>query len=287
MTIVHDPRCSGYHQPGHPEKPNRVVRSAEQLRWQKALELRWAEPVAVSDELLLRGHTPAHLERMRQPGDFDADTPWHPEIEAHARRGVGAAVRAMELALAGESSFSLMRPPGHHAERGRAMGFCYYGSIALAVLEARARSVGRIAVFDFDVHHGNGTQDILAGVEGVTFVSVHQGDAYPGTGVGDFAGNCLNFPVAGGLPRRDWIAAFERGLAAVAAARPQLLAVSAGFDAYERDPLADGRLEREDYHWLGSRIRSLGVPHFSVLEGGYSLDLPDLIQLHLLGLEGR
>lgn len=287
MTIVHDPRCSGYHLPGHPEKPNRVVRTAELLRSQKALELRWAEPAEVSDEVLLRGHTAAHLERMRQEGDFDADTPWHPDIEGHARRGVGAAVRAMELARTGEPAFALMRPPGHHAERHRAMGFCYYGSMALAVLEARARGVGRVAVFDFDVHHGNGTQDILAGAPGTAFVSVHQGDAYPGTGVGDVGGNCFNFPVAGGMPRKDWLAAMERALARVAEVRPELLGVSAGFDAYEKDPLADGRLVREDFQWLGSRIRALGIPHFSLLEGGYSLDLPDLVQLYLLGLEGR
>jgi len=287
MTIVHDPRCAGYHAPGHPEKPNRVVRTAELLRLQKSVELAWSEPAAVTDELLLRGHTPAHLARMLQEGDFDADTPWHPGIEEHARRGVGGAVRAMELAVSGEPAFSLMRPPGHHAERRRAMGFCYYGSMALAALEARARGVERVAVFDFDVHHGNGTQDILAGVPGVTFVSVHQGDTYPGTGLVDFGGNCFNVPVVGGMPRSAWRDALDRGIARVAAARPALVGVSAGFDAYEKDPLANGRLEREDFQWIGLRLRSLGVPVFSILEGGYSLDLPDMVLLYLLGLEGK
>jgi acetoin utilization deacetylase AcuC-like enzyme len=287
MTIVHDPRCAGYHTPGHPEKPNRVVRTAELLRLQKSMALGWSEPAAVTDELLLRGHTPAHLARMLQEGDFDADTPWHPGIEEHARRGVGGAVRAMELAVSGEPAFSLMRPPGHHAERRRAMGFCYYGSMALAALEARARGVERVAVFDFDVHHGNGTQDILAGAAGVTFVSVHQGDTYPGTGLVDFGGNCFNVPVAGGIPRSAWRDALDRGIARVAAAKPALVGVSAGFDAYEKDPLANGRLEREDFQWIGSRLRSLGVPVFSILEGGYSLDLPDLVLLYLLGLEGK
>jgi acetoin utilization deacetylase AcuC-like enzyme len=287
MTIVHDPRCAGYHAPGHPDKPNRVVRTAELLRLQKSVELAWSEPAAVTDELLLRGHTPAHLARMLQEGDFDADTPWHPGIEEHARRGVGAAVRAMELAVSGEPAFSLLRPPGHHAERRRAMGFCYYGSMALAALEARARGVERVAVFDFDVHHGNGTQDILAGVPGVTFVSVHQGDTYPGTGLVDFGGNCFNVPVAGGMPRSAWRDALDRGIAHVAAARPALVGVSAGFDAYEKDPLANGRLEREDFQWIGLRLRSLGVPVFSILEGGYSLDLPDMVLLYLLGLEGK
>ncbi len=287
MTIVYDPRCSEYHQPGHPEKPNRVLRTADLLRLQHSLLLDWADPVLIEDSLLLRGHSEGHLRRVGEVGDFDADTPWHSGIEGHARRGVGGAVRAMELALSGQPAFSLMRPPGHHAERDRAMGFCYYSSIALAALEARARGVASVAVFDFDVHHGNGTEHILSGVDGVTYVSVHQGDTYPGTGLSDVGGNCFNIPVAGGSPRTVWLEALRGGLAKVKASKPALIGVSAGFDAYEKDPLADGALEREDFRWLGGQIRSLGVPVFSVLEGGYSLDLPDLALLYLLGLEGK
>jgi acetoin utilization deacetylase AcuC-like enzyme len=159
--------------------------------------------------------------------------------------------------------------------------------MALAALEARARGVERLAVFDFDVHHGNGTEDMLAGTDGVTFVSVHQGDTYPGTGLADVAGNCFNFPLPGGTPRATWRAALERSLERLVASRPSLIGVSAGFDAYVKDPLANGTLEKEDFHWLGQRIRALGVPVFSLLEGGYSLDLPDLVLNYLLGLEGK
>lgn len=197
MTIVLDPRCTGYHQPGHPEKPNRVARTVDLLRLQKPIALEWATPAAVTDEVLLRGHTPEHLARLKVEAAFDADTPWHPDIEGHARRSVGAAVRAMELAASGEPAFALMRPPGHHAERDRAMGFCYYSSMALAVLEAKARGLGPVAVFDFDVHHGNGTEDLLKNVEGVAFASVHQGDTYPGTGQADVGFNCFNRSLAG------------------------------------------------------------------------------------------
>jgi len=174
MTIVLDPRCTAYHQPGHPEKPNRVARTADLLRSQKSIPLRWAEPVEVTDAVLLRGHSPEHLARLKVETAFDGDTPWHPGIEGHARRSVGAALRAMELAVSGEPAFALMRPPGHHAERHRAMGFCYYSSMALAALEAKSRGLGPVAVFDFDVHHGNGTEDIVAGDPGILMVSFYQ-----------------------------------------------------------------------------------------------------------------
>jgi acetoin utilization deacetylase AcuC-like enzyme len=257
------------------------------LRLQKSIALQWAEPVEVSDALLLRGHTPEHLARLKVEAAFDADTPWHPDIEGHARRSVGAAVRAMELAASGEPAFALMRPPGHHAERNRAMGFCYYSSMALAVLEARARGLGPVAVFDFDVHHGNGTEDVLKGVEGVAFASVHQGDTYPGTGQADVGPNCFNYPLPGGTPRNTWRRTLETAWQRLLATRPGFIGISAGFDAYTKDPLANGTLEREDFHLLGQWARASGIPTFVILEGGYSLDLPDLVLHFLLGWEGK
>ena len=287
MTIVLDPRCIGYHQPGHPEKPNRVARTADLLRLQKSIALQWAEPAEVSDALLLRGHTPEHLARLKVEAAFDADTPWHPDIEGHARRSVGAAVRAMALAASGEPAFALMRPPGHHAERNQAMGFCYYSSMALAVLEARARGLGPVAVFDFDVHHGNGTEDVLKGVDGVAFASVHQGDTYPGTGQADVGPNCFNYPLPGGTPRNTWRRTLETAWQRLLATRPGFIGISAGFDAYTKDPLANGTLEREDFHLLGQWARASGIPTSVILEGGYSLDLPDLVLHFLLGWEGK
>ncbi len=287
MTIITDPRCTEYRTQGHPERPGRVGRTVDLLKLQKSLPLAWAEPAPVEDSQLLRGHSAEHLRRLAVEEDFDADTRYLPGIAEHARRSVGAAFRAVGLALAGEPAFGLMRPPGHHATRHRAMGFCYLSTMALAALEARARGVARVAVFDFDVHHGNGTEDILSGKEGTTFVSVHQHPAYPGTGTADVGGNCFNFPVAPGTPRPAWRAAFTKALERVAESKPGLVGVSAGFDAYRGDPLANGTLEREDFLWLGRSVRSLGVPVFSILEGGYSLDLPDLVFHYLLGLEGR
>ena len=286
MTIVHSPLCQGYRTPGHPEKPARVERTAELLRSQKVLPVEWAEPDPVTEAQLLRAHTSACLARLEVAEDFDADTAWHPEIGTHARRGVGAGLKAMDLALAGTPAFSLMRPPGHHAERERSMGFCYLGSIAIAALEAQARGL-RVAVFDFDVHHGNGTENIVAGQSGVAFASVHQYPAYPGTGGVDVGPNCFNFPVAPATPRAQWRDHLRRALDRLHATQPQVLAVSAGFDAYAEDPLANGTLLQEDFHWIGQQVRSLGIPTFSLLEGGYSLDLPELILMYLLGVSGK
>jgi acetoin utilization deacetylase AcuC-like enzyme len=218
---------------------------------------------------------------------MDADTPAHPDIAAHARRSVGGALQALRLARAGAPAFSLMRPPGHHATRGKAMGFCYLNSVAIAALEARAAGCNRAAVFDFDVHHGNGTEDILLDQPGCTFVSVHQFPCYPGTGRADRGGNCFNFPVRPGVPRQEYRAALQKALDRLMASGPDIIAVSAGFDAYRNDPLAEGSLEAEDYYWLGESLRKLEAPSFSVLEGGYSAELPQLILAYLAGLSGQ
>ena len=287
MTIITDPRCTEYRAAGHPEKPMRVSRTTDLLRTQKALALDWADPGAVTDEQLLRAHSAGHLERLTVAQAFDGDTPHFPGIGEHARRSAGGAIRAVELARGGDLPFCLLRPPGHHATRHHAMGFCYLSSMAIAALEAKASGTRQVAVLDFDVHHGNGTEDILAGVAGVAFASVHQHPGYPGTGMADVAGNCFNFPLPGGTPREQWRATLSRAIDRLKATKPDLLGVSAGFDAYVEDPLAQGTLEKEDFHWLGRQMREFGVPVFSILEGGYSLDLPELVLHYLLGLAGK
>jgi acetoin utilization deacetylase AcuC-like enzyme len=216
--------------------------------------------------------------------DFDGDTPTHPDIFEHARRSVGGALQALKSARAGEIAFSLLRPPGHHATRDRAMGFCYLNSIAIAALEATGTK--KIAVFDFDVHHGNGTEAILLNQPHAVFFSIHQHPCYPGTGTKNVGDNCFNYPVAPRTPREEYRKVLEKALEELKKAKPALVAVSAGFDAYARDPIAQETLEAEDFYWLGKSIRSLGIPAFSVLEGGYSNDLPELILSYLKGLEG-
>jgi acetoin utilization deacetylase AcuC-like enzyme len=144
-----------------------------------------------------------------------------------------------------------------------------------------------VAVYDFDVHHGNGTEAILLNQPGVAFFSIHQFPCYPGTGAANVGDNCFNFPVAPATPAKEYRKIFSKAFDGVKKFKPDLLAVSAGFDAYARDPLAQETLEAEDYHWLGESIRKLGIPAFSILEGGYSDDLPGLILAYLTGLEGR
>jgi len=224
---------------------------------------------------------------LNEPEDFDADTPFYENIGDYARASVAAALDALKAARAGENVFSLMRPPGHHAMRDRAMGFCYMNNIAVAALEAAATGVKRVAVYDFDVHHGNGTEDILLDRPGVAFYSAHLYPFYPGTGATNTGKNCFNYPVAPDEPRATYRATLARALDDLKKFRPDLVAVSAGFDAYMRDPLTEGVLVLDDFYWLGQSLRALGVPFFSLLEGGYSRELPELIFAYLKGVEGK
>jgi acetoin utilization deacetylase AcuC-like enzyme len=289
MKIITDERCTGYHRAGHPERPQRISRTLEKLRGQTELPMVWAEPLAaVEDDIILRAHTKEHLARVKAAADdFDGDTPTHPNIFEHARRSVGGALQALAAARKGEMAFSLLRPPGHHATQARAMGFCYLSNIAIAALEAIATGAKKVAVFDFDVHHGNGTEAVLLNNPSAVFFSIHQHPCYPGTGTSNVGRNCFNYPTAPRTPREEYRKVLQRALDELKKARPDLVAVSAGFDCYARDPLAQETLEAEDFHWLGESMRKLGVPVFSLLEGGYSNDLPDLIFAYLKGLEGK
>jgi acetoin utilization deacetylase AcuC-like enzyme len=285
VKIITDEKCVGYSRVGHPERPARVAATVAKLKAQEELPIQWLAPSRVADEQILRAHSHEMLARLNEPADFDGDTPYHENIADYARTSVAAALDAMKLARSGETVFSLMRPPGHHATRARSMGFCYLNNIAIAVLEALATGTERAAVFDFDVHHGNGTEDILLDRANAAFFSVHQFPCYPGTGQKNLGDNCFNYPVAPSTPRETWRATLSRALNDLKRFGPSLIAVSAGFDAYLRDPLADGTLLAEDFFWIGREIRSLNVPFFSLLEGGYSSDLPELIFSYLKGIQ--
>ena len=279
------PSCAEYAVPGHPDAPFRVLRTAELLR-EKHPE--WladgGEPVApAADAALLLAHTPAHLARLRdtEDGMFDPDTAALPGMDAHARRGAGAALAVAGWALEGRRAFSLMRPPGHHATASEIMGFCYLNSIAVAALHAReVRGVQRVAVWDFDAHHGNGTEAILLNREGLLYASVHQYPGYPGTGT-EHLGNARNYPVAPGTPASEHLRALEASWADVLAFKPGLILVSAGFDAYAGDPLTDLRLRPREFVALGQWMRAAPCPVGAILEGGYSQELPVLVNAFL------
>jgi acetoin utilization deacetylase AcuC-like enzyme len=232
---------------------------------------------------LLRAHSAEHIERIRAATrDFDSDTPAYPGIYEHALRGAGAAIAVAQAALNGNHSFSLMRPPGHHATRDRAMGFCYFSNIAVAALDALENGAERVAIWDFDAHHGNGTEDVVAGNPQIAFASIHPCPGYPGTGTRSF-GNVHNFPVAPMSPRAEHFAEVRRALDKLVSFKPDLLLVSAGFDAYRGDPITEMTLEPDDFAAFGEWLGDLDVPVGAILEGGYSDELPELIDLFLSG----
>jgi len=281
MVILHDPVCLEYRTPGHPERPERCAATAERLRATFPGSC-WPAFEEAPEAALLRAHTAAHLERLGGPTDFDADTAWHPGIREIAGRATGAFLEAVRRARAGEPAFSLMRPPGHHAEGERAMGFCYINHVAVAALEALASGAWRVAVWDFDAHHGNGTEALLEGVQGALYVSVHQHPCFPGTGLAS-RGNCLNCPVAPLTPPEEHLALLERSWRAVLDFEPELALVSAGFDAYEGDPITQMTLRADDFRTLGSWLARSGLPVAALLEGGYSEELPELGEAFLAG----
>jgi acetoin utilization deacetylase AcuC-like enzyme len=287
VTIITDEKCTGYSRDGHPERPKRITATVECLKNQSGLPLAWLAPTTVTEAQILRAHTPQMLARLEVAEDFDADTPYFENIAGYARASAAAALDALRLAREEKTVFSLMRPPGHHATREKQMGFCYLNNIAIAALEASATGAKRIGVFDFDVHHGNGTEDILLNRPGIEFFSVHEHPCYPDSGAENRGRNCFNYPVAPGSPRLTYRAKLANALDDLRSFRPDLVAVSAGFDAYLRDPLADGTLLTEDFYWLGETLRALNVPMFTLLEGGYSRDLPELILAYLKGAEGK
>ncbi len=285
MIIFHDPKCAEYSAPGHPERPGRIVRTVPLLQ-NRHRDWEWREPRVATEEELLRAHSPEQIARIKFAAqDFDADTPAYPNIFDHALRSAGAAVETAHVALKGEHAFSLMRPPGHHATRDQAMGFCYFSNIAVAALDALANGAQRVAIWDFDAHHGNGTEAIVAHNAAIAFASIHQFPAYPGTGAKSFD-NIDNYPVAPGTPRVQHVDVAERALQKLLRFKPDLLLVSAGFDAYARDPLVQMTLEIEDFARFGERLANVGTPVAAILEGGYSDDLPELIDAFLTSWAG-
>jgi acetoin utilization deacetylase AcuC-like enzyme len=300
-AFYHHPDAAAHVTPsGHPEQVARyhaVMAVLDDPQF-AALDRRLAPMVA--DAALLRCHPQRYLDRVAAaaPAEgwvaLDADTHVMAASETAARRAAGAAVAAVDAVLGGEvgNAFCALRPPGHHAERETAMGFCLFGTVAVAAKHAlEAHGLARVAVMDFDVHHGNGTQDLLWDEGRATFVSTHQSPLYPGTGApGERGahGQILNLPLPAGTGSAAYRAMVEaRVLPALRAARPELVLISAGFDAHRADPLAQMALETEDFAWITERLcdvadESCGGRVVSVLEGGYDLDaLADSVAAHL------
>jgi acetoin utilization deacetylase AcuC-like enzyme len=272
------------HDPGpHPERPARY-RTVERAVAALGARVRQVEARPAPRKALERVHDPRYVEALERfslagGGPIDPDTSAGPLSFEAARTAAGAATAAVEAALRGTAVvFCAGRPPGHHAERARAMGFCLLNTVAVGAAHARAAGAGRVAVLDWDAHHGNGTQAIFYEDPAVLYASLHQWPFYPGSGAatergaGAGDGATLNLPLRAGSDERAFLAAFrEAALPALRAFAPELLLVSAGFDAHRADPLTDLGLEAASFATMARELTELGVPQVYVLEGGYDL----------------
>jgi acetoin utilization deacetylase AcuC-like enzyme len=288
--------------PGHFETPQRLGAVIDALRT-GVDDLDWREAPRATRGQLLRVHDESLLDavletRPTHAVELDPDTILSPQSAEAALHAAGAGIAAVDAVLAGDAdvAFCAVRPPGHHATAQATMGFCLFNNVAIAAAHALERhGLARVAIADFDVHHGNGTQAIFEAEPRVQYLSSHQMPLYPGTGHARErgAGNVLNAPLPPGSGSRGFRAAWEdRLLPAIDAFAPQLLLVSAGFDAHWRDPLAQLQLDADDYAWITGELRKLARRHacgrlVSTLEGGYDLQaLRECSVAHVRALHG-
>lgn len=297
ISLISHPDCLE-HQPGigHPESSDRLSSLLTTLK-----NTNFAEPLGYltapmgTQEQVLLAHSLAHYTNIIAAApesgqhSIDADTVMSTGTLNAALRGVGAACKGVDLLLEGATTtsstsnvFCATRPPGHHSTNDQAMGFCFFNNIAIAALYAKHKfNSKRIAIIDFDVHHGNGTEDIIAGKKGILYISTHQSPLYPGSGSisANIPGNILNIPLQANTDDGLYQEIFtQQVLPALNAFKPDLILVSAGFDAHRSDPLAGLLLTEETYHWLGKQIKQVANAYsqgkiLAVLEGGYNLDV--------------
>ena len=269
---------------GHPERPGRLSAIEDGLIAARldSLLMRFEAPLATREQLL-RVHDAAYLDAIEAAApreglvQIDPDTAMNPHTLNAALRAAGAAVLATDLVIAGKvrAAFCSVRPPGHHAERARAMGFCFFDNVAVAAAHAlEHHGLERVAIADFDVHHGNGTEDIFRADPRVLMVSIFQHPFYPGSGIEGRSERMVNVPLAAGSAGREFREAVtEEWLPALERFEPQMIFISAGFDAHRDDRMAMLRLVEADYAWVTDRLRESAQRHakgiVSMLEGGY------------------
>jgi acetoin utilization deacetylase AcuC-like enzyme len=291
LLFTHPAARQHINPPGHPESVARIEAIEAALAAPDFATLIRREAPIAADEAIRRAHPGRYLDIIRGVAPksgfsrLDADTTMSPGSLEAALRGAGAAVAAVDALFDGkaDNAFCAMRPPGHHAETARAMGFCIFNSAAIAALHARAEhGIARAAVVDFDVHHGNGTQEIFWDDRDLFYGSTHQMPLYPGTGSRSETGrgNIHNAPLNEGDGGEEFRAAMEETiLPALDSFKPELVVISAGFDAHQADPLGGLNLIEADFAWVTQRLMDIAGAHagdrvVSVLEGGY--DIPAL-----------
>jgi len=287
MKLYTHPACLRHDAgPGHPESPLRLQTVLEALDTDRFALLERIEAPRATREQIARVHEEHLIDLLEKnvPREgyvrVDADTTMCPDSMEAALRAAGAVCAAVDAMIDGDTTraFCAVRPPGHHATHDTAMGFCLFNNVAVGAAHAMTRGIERVAIVDFDVHHGNGTQDIFWSTPNVLYASTHQSPLYPGTGARSEhgAGNIVNAPLPPGAGRAEFRKAFDDiVLPALRAQKPQLVIISAGFDAHRLDPLADLNLEADDYAWATRALVDIagefaGGRVISSLEGGYS-----------------
>lgn len=305
--IISHKDCLSHIEPmGHPEQVMRLLEVVKRLKFEEFKNLIWKEaPIATNEQILL-GHSKKYVEfieniqKSNHITHLDADTYFGKGSLNAAKRGVGANISAVNAVMSGDfnNAFSAIRPPGHHAETEKAMGFCIFGNVAIAAKYAiENHKLKRVAVVDFDVHHGNGTQEILWDDPNVLFVSTHQMPLWPGSGTHEEHGkhqNILNIPMQANTDGPAFRQKFDEIiLPRLDSYKPEILIISAGFDAHYKDPLANIELMTEDYEWITHRLCDIADEHadgrlISSLEGGYNLAaLAESVAVHVKVLMER
>ena len=291
---------------GHPERVDRI-RAVEHVLEDERFAALWREEAPIADRSsILTCHPEHHIEAIERAlpiegyAPIDSDTVMSPGSLEASLRGVGASTRAVDAVLSGEArnAFAAIRPPGHHAEHATAMGFCFFNNAAIAARYAQKKfGIDRVAIIDWDVHHGNGTQDIFWNDASVMYCSTHEMPLYPGTGARDERGendNIVNAPLSAGDGGEMFRDAFTHViLPRLTKFAPELVIISAGFDAHWRDPLANLNLEERDFSWATQRLMDIADKHangrvVSLLEGGYDLEgLSRSVAVHVSTLMGQ
>lgn len=289
-TLIYSHPVYAQHQTGvgHPESSARIVAVEQALQHEAFHDLQWRSPEPASFDQLSLVHDPNYVERIlaqipqqsEQLAMLDNDTIVSAQSGEAALRATGAVCQAVDAIISkqADNAFCAVRPPGHHAEPKQAMGFCLFNSIAIATLHAQTQhGLGRVAVVDFDVHHGNGTQAAFWNLPDCMFISSHQSPLYPGTGSRSERGehdNIVNIPLRPGSGSAEIRASWQDEIEpALHRFRPELVLVSAGFDAHAADPLASLNFTEDDYYWLTERLLEVADGRLiSTLEGGYNLD---------------